>query len=184
MQPDFPTTITEGRPEHAKAAPEQPPCLTVETTVQTPDHAHEATEAKPAADQSISEASPARDQTSPAPVTDKARALARLIAEGRQPRSLRFTELEPYRDVLLTERRGGASIRLMAQSLAKLGVDISVETLRVWLLRQKMPKRRKPRASEMSSCARRAPRPTTPRFRLRATGSLVRPAASCVLAAP
>ena len=79
--------------------------------------------------------------------TDKAQMLARLVAEGRQPRARRFTELEPYRDVLLTERRTGASIKLLAQSLAKLGVKISEETLRVWLLRQNMPKRRRTRKS-------------------------------------
>ena len=77
--------------------------------------------------------------------TGDAQALARLIAEGRRPRSRRFAALEPYRDVLLAERRAGASIRLLAQFLAKLGVTISEETLRVWLLRQKMPKRRRSR---------------------------------------
>ena len=77
--------------------------------------------------------------------TGDAQALARLIAEGRRPRSRRFATLEPYRDVLLAERRAGASIRLLVQSLAKLGVTMSAETLRVWLLRQKMPKRRRSR---------------------------------------
>jgi hypothetical protein len=84
--------------------------------------------------------SPARDSP-----PSNAAALAQFIAAGRKPRSLRFAELEPYRDVLLAERRTGASIRLMARSLAKVGVTISEETLRVWLLRQKMPKRRRPR---------------------------------------
>jgi len=88
--------------------------------------------------------------TSPAlaatePSTGQALALARLIADGRKPRSQRFAALAPYRDVLITERRAGASIRLMAQSLAKMGVTISEETLRVWLLRQKLPKRRRSR---------------------------------------
>jgi hypothetical protein len=77
--------------------------------------------------------------------TGNAQTLARLIAEGRRPRSRRFAALEPYRDVLLAERRAGASIRLLMQSLAKLGVTMSEETLRVWLLRQKMPKRRRSR---------------------------------------
>jgi hypothetical protein len=77
--------------------------------------------------------------------TGDAQTLARLIAEGRRPRSRRFAALEPYRDVLLAERRAGASIRLLVQSLAKLGVTMSEETLRVWLLRQKMPKRRRSR---------------------------------------
>jgi hypothetical protein len=76
---------------------------------------------------------------------DRANELARLIAESRRLGSRRFAELEPFRDVLLTERRAGASIRLLTKSLAKLGVNVSEETLRVWLLRHKMPKRRKPR---------------------------------------
>jgi hypothetical protein len=80
-----------------------------------------------------------------------AQALARLIAEGRRSRSTRFAELEPYRDVLLAERRAGASIRLLAESLAKLGVTISVETLRVWLLKEKMPKRRRPRKKPVTA---------------------------------
>ncbi len=81
----------------------------------------------------------------PAPSTDHAQTLARLIADGRKPRSLRFTALEPYRDVLLTERRAGASIGLIAKSLAKLDVAISEETLRIWFLKEKLPKRRRSR---------------------------------------
>jgi hypothetical protein len=101
--------------------------------------------------------SPARAPGSPeraaditAASTENGRRLAQLVAAGRQPRSQRFTALEPYRDVLLTERRAGASIRLIAQSLAKLDVAISEETLRVWFLKEKLPKRlrsRKKRAA-------------------------------------
>ncbi len=83
--------------------------------------------------------------------TENARRLAQLVAAGRQPRSQRFTALEPYRDVLLTERRAGASIRLIAQSLAKLDVASSEETLRVWFLTEKLPKRRRSRTSDCSS---------------------------------
>lgn len=79
------------------------------------------------------------------PSTGQAQALARLIADGRKPRSQRFVALAPYRDVLITERRAGASIRLMTQSLAKMGVTISEETLRVWFLKEKLPMRRRPR---------------------------------------
>ena len=93
--------------------------------------------------------SPARAADITAASTDaptaNARRLAQLVAAGRQPRSQRFTALEPYRDVLLTERRAGASIRLIAQSLAKLDVAISEETLRVWFLKEKLPKRRRSR---------------------------------------
>jgi hypothetical protein len=93
--------------------------------------------------------SPARAADITAASTDaptvNARRLAQLVAAGRQPRSRRFTALEPYRDVLLTERRAGASIRLIAQSLAKLDVAISEETLRVWFLKEKLPKRRRSR---------------------------------------
>ena len=96
--------------------------------------------------------SPTRASGSPEPAavitaasTEDGRRLAQLVAAGRQPRSQRFTALEPYRDVLLTERRAGASIRLIAQSLAKLDVAISEETLRVWFLKEKLPKRRRSR---------------------------------------
>jgi hypothetical protein len=90
-------------------------------------------------------ASPACTSDITAAPTENARKLAQLVAAGRQPRSQRFTALEPYRDVLLTERRAGASIRLIAQSLAKLDVAISEETLRVWFLKEKLPKRRRSR---------------------------------------
>ena len=83
--------------------------------------------------------------------TENARRLAQLVAAGRQPRSQRFTALEPYRDVLLTERRAGASIRLIAQSLAKLDVAISEETLRVWFLKEKLPKRRRSRTKRAAT---------------------------------
>ncbi len=93
----------------------------------------------------------ALDSTVPPPddiadaTTENARRLAQLVAAGRQPRSQRFTALEPYRDVLLTGRRAGASIRLIARSLANLHVGISEETLRVWFLKEKLPKRRRSR---------------------------------------
>ena len=94
--------------------------------------------------------------------TGNAQTLARLIAEGRRPRSRRFAELEPYRGVLLAERRAGASIRLLAQFLAKLGVTISEETLRVWLLRQKMPKRRRSRKKPAGATRPKPGATTTP----------------------
>ena len=78
--------------------------------------------------------------------------------------------MEPFRDVLLTERRGGASIRLLVQSLAKLGVTISAETLRVWFLRHKLPKRRRPRKPS----AKASPaRPLLPASTASAAASLV-----------
>jgi len=64
--------------------------------------------------------------------------------------------------VLLTERGAGASIRLMAESLAKLGVDVSEETLRVWLLRQKMPKRRNTRTKPGTRSKSPAPPSSAP----------------------
>lgn len=103
---------------------------------------------------------PASAGTSPG----NAEMLARLVAEGRRPRSQRFAELEPYRDVLLAERRANASIRLLAQSLARLGVTISEETLRVWLLRQKMPKRRRPRKKPAAAVKPNPGASTIPRF--------------------
>lgn len=124
-----------------------------------------AAPARPRSDDAIAPAA----STSAAPAATgtpagNAQALARLIAEGRQPRSRRFAELEPYRDVLLAERRTGASIRLLTQSLARLGVIISEETLRVWLLRQKMPKRRRPRKKPASSVKPKLGAAMTPQF--------------------
>lgn len=121
----------------------------------TRPHDHDTT--TPADSASIA---PAAVGTSPG----NAQMLARLVAEGRRPRSQRFAELEPYRDVLLAERRANASIRLLAQSLARLGVKISEETLRVWLLRQKMPKRRRPRKKPASSVKPKLGAAMTPQF--------------------
>jgi hypothetical protein len=111
-----------------------------------------------AGDGELPTVSPARAVGSPAGAADNtavsndnARRLAQLVAQGRQPRSRRFTALEPYREVLLAERRAGASIRLIAQSLAKLEVAISEETLRVWFLREKLPKRRRPRKKRVAT---------------------------------
>jgi hypothetical protein len=112
--------------------------------------------------------------------TGNAQTLARLIAEGRRPRSQRFAALEPYRDVLLAERRSGASIRLLAQSLTKLGVTISEETLRVWLLRQKMPKRRRSRKKPAGATKPKLMVATT----TPATSPILKPAASATPATP
>jgi hypothetical protein len=112
--------------------------------------------------------------------TGNAQTLARLIAESRRPRSRRFAELEPFRDVLLAERRAGASIRLLAQSLAKLGVTISEETLRVWLLRQKMPKRRRSRKKPAGATKPKLMVATT----TPATSPILKPAATVTPATP
>ncbi len=99
----------------------------------------------PAGSRAGAPGSPACAADITAATTENARRLAQLVAAGRQPRSRRFTALEPYRDVLLTERRAGASIRLIAQSLAQLDVAISEETLRVWFLKEKLPQRHRSR---------------------------------------
>lgn len=95
----------------------------------------------------LPELSPVVGEPTVAGFTGDALKLAQLVAAGRRPRSQRFTALEPYRDVLIAERRAGASLALLVQSLAKLGVEISEETLRTWCLRQNLPKRRRPRKS-------------------------------------
>ena len=154
MQPASPTNIPMPRTGDDAAAPAPRPYGNLPATAQPS-----------ASNQSTPATIPAGDKDVPAAATDKAQALARLIAAGRQLGSRRFAALEPYRDVLLTERRGGASIRLMTESLAKLGVGVSEETLRVWLLRQKMPKRRKPRVKPVAlseSPTPPAPAPTGP----------------------
>jgi hypothetical protein len=124
--PAGPTAV----PADTPPVPAEPRVVDGETPVDSPERAP---------------ASPACTADITAAPTENARRLAQLVAAGRQPRSQRFTALEPYRDVLLTERRAGASIRLIAQSLAKLDVAISEETLRVWFLKEKLPKRRRSR---------------------------------------
>jgi hypothetical protein len=104
-----------------------------------------APDAAPDEDRALPEVAPGVDQSAAEGLTGDALKLAQLVAAGRRPRSQRFTALEPFRDVLIAERRAGASLTLLVQSLAKLGVVISEETLRVWCLRQNLPKRRRPR---------------------------------------
>ena len=137
---------TTDDPASAANAPGHTPA----TTARHPDFAPDSTDVRPGDDPPDPARGPAATNGLPptASATHAARpsdaqAFARLIAAGRRPRSRRFTDLEPYRDVLLAERRAGASIRLMAESLAKVGVAISEETLRVWLLKHKLPKRRR-----------------------------------------
>ena len=125
--------------------------------------------------------SPSTAHSAAGSFTGDAQTLARLIAEGRRPRSRRFAALEPYRDVLLAERRAGASIRLLAQSLAKLGVTISEETLRVWLLRQKMPKRRRSRGKPAGATKPKLGATTTP---TPATTPILNPAVAAVPQVP
>jgi hypothetical protein len=126
--------------------------LALDSTVPPPDGPTAVpakTQPLPAEPRAVDSEAPADSPAYAANITDanteNARRLAQLVAAGRQPRSQRFIALEPYRDVLLTERRAGASIRLIAQSLAKLDVAISEETLRVWFLKEKLPKRRRSR---------------------------------------
>jgi len=153
------------RPVDIPAATARPPVHSVGPLVRPPVFPLNEQPGAPMPARNITDAPPVGGKNAPIAGTDKAGALARLIAEGRRPKSRRFAELEPYRDVLITERGAGASIRLMAESLAKLDVDVSEETLRVWLLRQKMPKRRKPRVKPVAlseSPTPPAPAPTGP----------------------
>ena len=77
------------------------------------------------------------------PPTD-AQKLATLIAEAKATgKATKADILEPYRAVLLKERKAGTSIRIMVGSLATLGASISEESLRLWFTRQEAPKRPK-----------------------------------------
>ena len=119
--------------------------LTPESTGTTPTFHATAPAAAHEGGKALPEVSPAAGEPAAAGFTGDALKLAQLVAAGRRPRSQRFTALEPYRDVLIAERRAGASLTLLVQSLAKLGVEISEETLRMWCLRQNLPKRKRPR---------------------------------------
>ncbi len=176
MQHGIPTPLPATRTDRPAVVPTPRPVDIPATTARSPVHSTmplvrppvfplNEQPGAPTPARSITGAPPAGGKNAPIAGTEKAAALARLIAEGRRPKSRRFAELEPYRDVLLTERGAGASIRLMAQSLAKLDVSVSEETLRVWLIRQKMPKRRKPRVKPVvlsESPAPPAPAPAGP----------------------
>ena len=69
-----------------------------------------------------------------------AQRLAALIAEAKGGRTTKAGVLEPYRTVLLRERKAGTSVRIMVESLRALGVTISEESLRLWFVRQFAPK--------------------------------------------
>ena len=129
----------------APASAAEQPALALDSTVPPPAGTPPVPADPRAVEHETPDDSPMRAADVTAASTENGRRLAQLVAAGRQPRSQRFTALEPYRDVLLTERRAGASIRLIAQSLAKLDVAISEETLRVWFLKEKLPKRRRSR---------------------------------------
>jgi hypothetical protein len=66
-----------------------------------------------------------------------AQQLAALIAEAKAKRTGKATMLEPYRTVLVRERAAGTSVRIMVESLSAMGVTISEESLRVWLVQHK-----------------------------------------------
>jgi hypothetical protein len=150
-RPGHNSATTARQPVHPAGPTVRPPVFTPNEQLNIPTRARD-----------LAGAPLSGGKEAPSVGTNKAEALARLIAEGRRPRSRRFAELEPYRNVLLTERDAGASIRLMAESLAKLGVAVSEETLRVWLLRQKMPKRRKARTKPVARSESPAPPSSAP----------------------
>lgn len=125
--------------------------LTPESTGTSPAFHATAPDAAREGGKVLPEVSPGLGEPAAAGFTGDALKLAQLIAAGRRPRAQRFTALEPYRDVLIAERRAGASLALLVQSLAKLGVEISEETLRMWCLRQNLPKRRRPRKTSATA---------------------------------
>ena len=66
--------------------------------------------------------------------------LAALIAEAKSGKTRKSDMLEPYRAILMKERKAGTSVRIMAESLRVLGVTVSEESLRLWFVRQAAPK--------------------------------------------
>ena len=70
-----------------------------------------------------------------------AQRLAALIADAKAADKATKAELlKPFKAVLLKERMAGTSVRIMADSLASMGVSISEESLRLWFVRQEEPK--------------------------------------------
>jgi hypothetical protein len=76
----------------------------------------------------------------PIPRHDDAHKLTALIAEAKARKTIKAAELNRFRGVLLKERKTGTSVRIMAESLAKMGVVVSEETLRQWFVRQEEPR--------------------------------------------
>jgi hypothetical protein len=73
--------------------------------------------------------------------------LSKAIAEARSERPKKTNDLDRFRAVLLKEKRAGASVRALKEGLTKIGVEVSAETLRTWLLAQDAPKQKAPAPS-------------------------------------
>jgi len=74
--------------------------------------------------------------------------LAQLVAECRRPKKPKISQLDAHRAELLKIRKTGAPLRAIREGLAKMGVVVSEEALRLWFnvqwrrTRAKQPKAR------------------------------------------
>jgi len=80
------------------------------------------------------------------PCHGEAHKLSALIAEAKARKTIKAAGLDRFRVVLLKERKTRTSVRILAESLAKMGVVVSEETLRLWVVRQeeRQPFQKKP----------------------------------------
>jgi hypothetical protein len=88
-------------------------------------------------------------QTAP----NESQRLAQFIAEARSAKAKKTDDLDRFRAIILRERKAGAPVRAIVEGLAKIGIAVSGETLRTWLVAQGVPK-------PQAIIVRRVPAPT------------------------
>lgn len=89
-----------------------------------------------------------------------AQQLSQAIAQARSGRTMKTDDLDRFRAVLLKERKAGAPVRALKAGLDKIGIAVSEETLRTWLIANGDPKQR---AASPAPKTKQALAPSTPR---------------------
>jgi hypothetical protein len=72
---------------------------------------------------------------------EESQQLSKFITEARSAKTKKTDALDRFRATLLKERRAGAPVRAIAEGLGKIGVIVSEETLRTWLIAHSDPKK-------------------------------------------
>jgi hypothetical protein len=85
--------------------------------------------------------------------------LAQAITDARSERTTKADDLDRFRVLLLKERKSGAPVRALREGLARIGIEISDESLRLWLKAQGDPKQRKAAPSSKATSAPTSPVP-------------------------
>jgi hypothetical protein len=98
----------------------------------------------------------------PQPNPSDAQLLSQAITDARSERATKSADLDRFRAVLLKERKAGAPVRALREGLAKIGVEVSEESLRLWLKAQGDPKQRKAAPSSKATSAPTTPMPRKP----------------------